>query len=140
MTPEERERVKAFVADPNGPVPRKARPADGVQRRRAPIDPRTARRERAADKWLLWFERAMREGKTKDPATVLPDAFAELEQKLADTIRELERIAKTGTIVCWKTDAAAFKAIPVMSGGSDGAILDVRPFLQEYHNQVGGES
>jgi hypothetical protein len=103
----------------NGSNERKARPASGIRRRRAAIDPRTAKREKAADRWLEWFHRAMREAVTKDPAALLPDMAAKLEELIADKIaaelapaqrriRELER-AKSTSITAWSLIANASK-------------------------------
>jgi hypothetical protein len=145
FTEQERAKIQKFVSDAVNGRETKARPAASARRRRAPSTPL----EKKADAWASWFYKRMAESNSRDPAEHLPDALAELEQKLGDTIRaelahaqkkirELERIAKTGTIVvCWKTDAAAFKATPVMSDGTDGAVLDVRPFLQQFSTKWG---
>ena len=73
FTEEERERVKAFIANPNGAIAREARPANGARRRRTkPTSPR----EKKADAWCEWFHRAMRESGGGDPAAHLPDREA----------------------------------------------------------------
>jgi hypothetical protein len=39
-------------------------------------------------------------------------------------------------IVGWTPDCANFKATPMMSDGSEGPALDLRPFFQEFLDQT----
>jgi hypothetical protein len=50
------------------------------------IDRREAKREIKADAWSHWFHARMDDVGTTDPAEVLPDAFARLEQISEDQI------------------------------------------------------
>ena len=43
------------------------------------VKARTARREKCADGWLIWFHRSMHECGRTDPAEFVPDPFARLE-------------------------------------------------------------
>jgi hypothetical protein len=55
------------------------------------VEQRTQAVNVKADRWCAWFRRRMDQG--ADPMTVLPDALAELEQRITDetvaTVKEL---------------------------------------------------
>jgi hypothetical protein len=50
------------------------------------IEQRAKRREDKADDWARWFRQKMDKNGCTDPAELLPDAFAKLEQAIDDCI------------------------------------------------------
>jgi hypothetical protein len=147
MTEEERARVRAFIADPNGPVPQKARPAGGAGLRRTPTTPL----EKKAGAWATWFYARMAEANSEDPAANLPDMAAKIEELIATKIAEevaplrrriaeLER-AKAGSIVtAWKLNRERFEAVPYMANGSAGPAVNLRGLFEQYWSETGGVS
>jgi hypothetical protein len=152
LPPAELAKVRQFVADTlkNGSSEKKAQPvADTRRRRTTPTNPRAARRERSADRWLEWFQRAMRESGTEDPAALLPDMAAKIEELIATKIAEevaplrrriaeLERAKAGATITAWKLNRERYEAIPLMPNGSFGAPLNVRELFAQFWAETGG--
>jgi hypothetical protein len=59
------------------------------------IERRSQKRETKADQWSQWFRRKMDDAGCCDPAAILPDAFARLEQLAEDRANAAVREFKT---------------------------------------------